>query len=88
MERIDRELAALRAEIYRRFGSTEAATAAAAPALPRDVPPALRVAPVAKPPDSDAAATASWLVARVSQLEEEQRTTWRDMVGRLTGRDR
>jgi uncharacterized protein (UPF0335 family) len=93
MERIDRELAALRAEISRRFGSAEAATAAAT-ALPNpshaapDAPPALRIAPIPKPPDSDSAATASWLISRVSQLEEEQRSTWKDMVTRLTGRAR
>jgi pSer/pThr/pTyr-binding forkhead associated (FHA) protein len=95
MERIDRELANLRGEIYRRFGSAEAANAAAAnAALPApdfpegEVPPALRVAPAPKPADSDSAEAAAWLVARVSQLEEEQRSTWKDMVTRLTGRGR
>lgn len=92
MERIDHELAALRAEIYHRFGSAEAATAAATalpnPSLAANAPPALRIAPVPKPPDTDSAATASWLIARVSQLEEEQRSTWKDMVTRLTGRAR
>lgn len=97
MERIDRELAALRNEIYQRFGSTEAASAmAAAAALPghtasepeEDVPPTLRIAPVPKPPDTDPAATASWLITRISQLEGEQRSTWKEMITRITGRAR
>lgn len=98
MERIDRELAALRSEIYQRFGSTEAASAmASAAALPghtapgpedEDVPPTLRIAPVPKPPDTDPAATASWLIARISQLEGEQRSTWKEMITRITGRAR
>jgi pSer/pThr/pTyr-binding forkhead associated (FHA) protein len=96
MERIDRELAALRGEIYRRFGSTEAATAAAQPAIASleppdaesDAPPTLRIAPVPKPPDANPAETARWLITRVNQLEEEQRSTWKDMVTRLTGRAR
>jgi FHA domain len=93
MERIDRELAELRGEIYRRFGSAEAANVAAS--LPRahesadeDVPPHLRIAPVPKPAEGDPAATATWLINRVNQLEEEQRSTWKDMVSRVTGRAR
>jgi pSer/pThr/pTyr-binding forkhead associated (FHA) protein len=95
MERIDRELADLRGEIYRRFGSAEAATAAASlqdtsatPSPEADVPPHLRIAPVPKPADTDPAATATWLITRVNLLEEEQRSTWKDMVSRLTGRGR
>lgn len=97
MERIDRELAALRSEIYQRFGSTEAASAmAGAGALPghssiepeEEVPPTLRIAPVPKPPDTDPAATASWLITRISQLEGEQRSTWKEMITRITGRAR
>jgi len=97
MERIDRELAELRGEISRRYGPAEAATAAAnlppsalmsANPSADDVPPHLRIAPVPKPPDTDPAATASWLITRVNQLEEEQRSTWKDMVGRMTGRAR
>jgi pSer/pThr/pTyr-binding forkhead associated (FHA) protein len=84
MERIDHELAQLRSEIYRRFGSTEAATSAAALPEP-EVPPNLRVTPVSKPADADPATTAAWLINRVSQLEEEQRSTWKDMISRLTG---
>jgi hypothetical protein len=100
MERIDRELADLRGEIYRRFGSAEAASAAASRppshqlnsnttiSQDDDVPSHLRIAPVPKPADTDPAATATWLITRVNQLEEEQRSTWKDMVSRLTGRAR
>jgi pSer/pThr/pTyr-binding forkhead associated (FHA) protein len=88
MESIDRELAELRGEIFRRFGSSQAASAVAlpTPAAPAaEVPPSFRVGPVPKPPDADSTAAATWLINRVSQLEEEQRTTWKDMVSRLTG---
>jgi len=91
MESIDRELAELRGEIFRRFGSSQAASAVAlpTPAAPAaEVPPSFRVGPVPKPPDADSTAAATWLINRVSQLEEEQRTTWKDMVSRLTGRPR
>lgn len=95
MERIDRELAELRGEIYRRFGSAEAANSAALPVTATravdpeaGVPPGFRVETAPKPPDSDPAATAAWLVNRVSQLEEEQRSGWKDMISRLTGRTR
>jgi hypothetical protein len=88
MESIDRELAELRGEISRRFGSPQAASAAALPTPPAEVPPSFRVGPVPKPPDADSTATATWLINRVSQLEEEQRTTWKDMVSKLTGRAR
>jgi hypothetical protein len=90
MERIDRELTELRGEIFRRFGSTAAASAAALPlagAQPREpaaeIPAGFRVGPVPKPPDTDPAATAAWLINRVGQLEEEQRSTWKDVLTRL-----
>jgi hypothetical protein len=88
MERIDRELAGLRAEIYRRFGSAEAASAQARGSTGRQsaLPSDLRIEPVPKPPETDSAAAAAWLIQRVGQLEDEQRSTWKDMVGRLTGR--
>lgn len=87
MERIDRELAGLRAEIARRFGSAEAASvqARAVVGLPAEIPVELRVAPAPRPLESDPAA-AAWLIGRVGELEEEQRSTWKDMVARLTGR--
>jgi pSer/pThr/pTyr-binding forkhead associated (FHA) protein len=86
MERIDHELLELRTEISRRFGSAEAATAAALPQP--EVPPNLRVGPVPKPADADPATAAAWLINRVSQLEDEQRSTWKDMIARLTGGSR
>jgi hypothetical protein len=38
------------------------------------------------PPPSDPQAATSWLLDRVNQLEQESRSTWKDLLGRLSGR--
>jgi pSer/pThr/pTyr-binding forkhead associated (FHA) protein len=77
IEKIDRELALLRAEIERR-GSDR-------PPLPA-VPP-LRIthpaAPRAKNTAAGTVASTTWLLQRVNQLEDENRSAWRDLLGRL-----
>lgn len=77
---IHREVAELRDELKKRFGLD----AAAMPALsaPRVAP--LKITPAA-PPDSPEAA-ANWLIARVNQLDQENRSGWKDLLGRLVGR--
>lgn len=79
VEAINRELAALREEVRRRFGAADAPRAG--PALPPVPATPLRVSPAA-PPDDPAAAT-SWLLDRVRKLEQENRSTWRDLLSRL-----
>jgi hypothetical protein len=77
MRRIDEELTTLRAELQRRFGS------ARPPALPSDLPPLrLNITPN-RPPDSDSAASAAWLLSRVNELENEHQSAWKDLIGRL-----
>jgi pSer/pThr/pTyr-binding forkhead associated (FHA) protein len=76
MEAINQELATLRDEIRRRLGPV----ANLMPSLP-DVPP-LRVVPSTAPANPEAAT--DWLLNRVSQLEEENRSTWKEILGRLT----
>jgi pSer/pThr/pTyr-binding forkhead associated (FHA) protein len=76
IESIDRELAALRAELERRH---------ARPAPP-DVAP-LRVPRPTPPPDGAQTATkasTTWLLQRVNQLEDENRSAWKDLIGRLS----
>jgi pSer/pThr/pTyr-binding forkhead associated (FHA) protein len=79
IESIDRELAALRAEIERRH----------APRVPPNVPP-LRIArpantpPAAEPGSPESQAPTTWLLRRVSQLEDENRSAWKDLLGRLS----
>jgi pSer/pThr/pTyr-binding forkhead associated (FHA) protein len=78
IESIDHELASLRAEIERRN----------APPPPRPLPnvPPLRIArpsPTNDPPAESTAPTA-WLLQRVGQLENENRSAWKDLLGRLT----
>ena len=78
---IHNELAELRDEMKKRFGS-EAANQFPALAAPRPQP--LKIAPVA-PPEDPVAAT-NWLINRVNQLDEESRSSWKDLLGRLAGR--
>lgn len=83
VERIQRELAALREDVRRRFGDASAPAAEPVPALPK--PPPLNV-DIAAPhaPDDPQAATA-WLLARVNQLDEENRSSWKELLGRIAG---
>jgi hypothetical protein len=83
MEKINQELASLRNEIRQRFGT---AAPPPAPALPFPKPPPLRIAPVE--PSSDPEGSTSWLIDRVKQLEEENRSTWKDLLSRLSGQPR
>lgn len=78
MESINTELASLRDEIRRRLGPA----APQAPPTPPPPPP-LRIAPVEPPTDPEQ--STSWLIDRVHSLEEENRSTWRDLLGRLGG---
>ena len=84
MERADavhRELAEIRDAMKDRLG-TEAASHFPALAGPK-LPP-LRIAPAAPPDDPEAAA--NWLINRVNQLDQESRSSWKDLLGRLSGR--
>ena len=79
IESIDREISGLRAELERRH-------ARPAPPPPPDAVP-LRIkrpdpAPAA-PPDGVTAST-TWLLKRVNQLEDENRSAWKDLLGRLS----
>ena len=76
-ESIQQELAALRQELDLRLGGAPAPE----PALPRAEPLNIDAAP--RPTDPDA--STSWLIGRISQLEDESRSSWRDLLGRLTG---
>jgi pSer/pThr/pTyr-binding forkhead associated (FHA) protein len=81
-EAIQQELVALREELDRRLADPAAAAAAAtAPPLPRATPLNIDAAP--RPTDPDA--STSWLIGRINQLEEESRSSWRDLLGRITG---
>jgi len=83
-DRIQSDLSALRDEIRQRYGSATAPTspiASQAPGLPK--PPPLRIAPLpTASPDSEAAT--SWLLNRVNQLDAENRSSWRDLLSRIS----
>ena len=83
LERADavhRELAEIRDAMKDRLGGD----AAHFPALSGPKLPPLRIAPVAPPDDPEAAA--NWLINRVNQLDQESRSSWKDLLGRLSGR--
>ncbi|MDR3638955.1 MAG: FHA domain-containing protein [Isosphaeraceae bacterium] len=96
MEKIDRELTALRLEIQRRLDTPAPVPQVAHPnARPQPVspqgpplPPPSQASPLRiakKAPDSAPnKASTTWLIERVSQLEDENRSAWRDLLSRLT----
>jgi pSer/pThr/pTyr-binding forkhead associated (FHA) protein len=77
IEGIDRELAALRAEISRR----NAGPPAPPPVTPRRIARPVSPAPESGPGESTASTT--WLLDRVTQLEDENRSAWKDLLGRI-----
>lgn len=87
METINRELATLRDEIRQRLGPGGPGEPSPA-ALPFPKPPPLKINPAAPPPPADPGASTAWLLNRVQQLEEENRSTWKDLLGRLSGGSR
>ena len=76
IETIDRELAGIRAEIERRNNG---------PAPPRPLPNVapLRIARPAPSTEPESKAPTAWLLQRVTQLEDENRSAWKDLLGRL-----
>jgi pSer/pThr/pTyr-binding forkhead associated (FHA) protein len=80
LEKIDRELVALRAELERREGGPPARMVPVPPDVaPLNIPRNVR-AREADPPGVQA--STSWLLQRVGQLEAESRSTWKDFLGR------
>ena len=77
IESIDHEIGALRAELERRHARPTPPPPRRRP--PPDRPPRPRPA---APGDSDASTT--WLLQRVNQLEDENRSAWKDLLGRLS----
>lgn len=87
MERIDRELTALREEIQHRLAPSPQAPAPARPGPEPALPPPpqappLRIAKTA--PGTGSKASTAWLLERVGQLENENRSAWRDLLSRVT----
>lgn len=76
IERIDDELAAIRAELERR--KTDAPPVPSPP----QVPP-LRVERQPAAPTGTTTST-TWLLDRIGQLENENRSAWKDLLGRLS----
>ena len=89
MEKIDRELTALRLEIQRRLeipaphpSAPHTPAQPAIPAIPPPQVPPLRIPKAPTPAASDGTSTA-WLLERVNQLENENRSAWRDLLSRV-----
>ena len=83
LERIDmlqREIASLRQEVRNAPSGPRPAPRPKAPPLRLDL------MPPAPPPPSEASnpASATWLLDRINSLETETRSTWKDLLGRIT----
>ncbi len=81
VETLNQQLSSLRDEVRRRFGPSNAPTRPEPPKAPP-----LRINP-APPPTDSPEVTAAWLLNRVSQLDQENRSSWRDLLGRIHRRE-
>lgn len=81
VDSLNQQLSSLREEVRRRFGPS---TAPSRPEPPKAPP--LRISP-APPPAENPEAAAAWLLNRVSQIDQENRASWRDLLGRIHRRD-
>jgi pSer/pThr/pTyr-binding forkhead associated (FHA) protein len=81
VESLNQQLSSLREEVRRRFGPS---TAPSRPEPPKAPP--LRINP-APPPTESPEVAAAWLLNRVSQIDHENRSSWRDLLGRIHRRD-
>jgi pSer/pThr/pTyr-binding forkhead associated (FHA) protein len=84
VEAINHELSALRDQIGRQFGAEAPALPSTEPPVPRPIP--IPITPAAAP--TDPAAATQWLLSRVRNLEQENRSSWRDLITRLGGSGR
>ena len=78
VQKLDDGLSALRDEVRRRFGPT---VAPPRPSVPK-VPP-LKIAPGPGPSEADRNAATAWLIHRVNEIEEESKSSWKALLGRL-----
>ena len=83
IESIDHEIAALRAELERRDARPRPAAAPPTPPPAPDRPPE---PPADRGPPRGEAPPTTWLLERVNQLEDENRSAWKDLLGRLSRR--
>lgn len=82
VETLNQQLSSLRDEVRHRFGPS---TAPSRPEPPKGPP--LRITPIVPPPSENPEATAAWLLNRVSQIDQENRSSWRDLLGRIQRRE-
>jgi hypothetical protein len=81
IEEADRELAALRTKLRQRDDDPKLAPSAALPPPPEVTPLAIpRTTPEASPPQP----STTWLLQRLGQLESQNRSAWREFLGRFT----
>lgn len=82
MAELDRELNALRSDL------ADLNRPAPAPSL-RDALPTMRDSPPTRGPTPvESRASATWLLDRIGRLEDESRSSWRDLLARITPADR
>ncbi len=82
MAELDRELTALRADL------ADLARPAPAPSLRAALPTMRDSQPTRGPTPVESRASATWLLDRIGRLEDESRSSWRDLLARITPADR
>lgn len=82
MAELDRELAALRSDL------AELNRPAPPPSLRAALPTMRDSQPTRGPTPVESRASATWLLDRIGRLEDESRSSWRDLLARITPADR
>ena len=82
IEHIQREILALRSEVER-VDLKDAPKSLVETALPQLSPLKIPARPIAVDEGTAAAATTAWLLERIGSLEDESRSSWRDLFSRI-----
>jgi len=86
IERLDRELSAIREKLAEGSATSTPPAAPALPASPQAIPLQLNLKRPKPANHQESQASTNWLLQRVAQLENENRSAWKELLGRLTSR--
>lgn len=82
IEHIQHEILALRSEVQR-IDSKDSTKSLVETALPKPTPIKIPSRPISSDDGTAAAATTAWLLERIGSLEDESRSSWRDLFSRI-----
>jgi len=86
IERLDRELSAIREKLAEGSATSTTPPAPALPPAPQATPLQLNLKRPEPTNHQNSQASTNWLLQRVAQLENENRSAWKELLGRLTSR--